>query len=258
MTDAASLTDVRLVLAIEDTGSIGGAATLLRISQPSASQRLAVLERRVGVALVERDTTGARLTPAGQLFAEHGGRHWTWWPKLSPRPLARGAAAHGRHHRKPRAGRLPGTAAPLRQPCGRAPHRPRTPSRPRRRRRCSGRGSGRSEPGRVPGARRRRTMLGRDPVVLVGDGDTSASRRRPLAGLRSPSPPTTTSPPPSRTKWRAGAASRCEPRPQPPRSPWPAAPGGSRPCPALRSLHTGCWMPAHPTRGSPSRVASGW
>jgi DNA-binding transcriptional LysR family regulator len=74
MTDAASLTDLRLVLAIDETGSIGGAATLLHLSQPSASQRLAVLERRVGVALVERDTTGARLTPAGLLLAEHGRR----------------------------------------------------------------------------------------------------------------------------------------------------------------------------------------
>src|SRR6187402_1124308 len=74
MTDVVALADVRLVLAIEDTGSIGGAATLLHVTQPSASQRLAVLERRVGVLLVERDTTGARLTPAGELFAEHGRR----------------------------------------------------------------------------------------------------------------------------------------------------------------------------------------
>src|SRR3982751_348358 len=74
MTEEASLTDLRLVLAIEETGAIGGAATLLHLSQPSASQRLAVLERRVGVALVERDTTGARLTPAGLLLAEHGRR----------------------------------------------------------------------------------------------------------------------------------------------------------------------------------------
>src|SRR4029078_8795460 len=70
----ASLTDLRLVLAIDETGSIGGAATLLHLSQPSASQRLAVLEPRLGGEPVGRDPTGARLTPAGLLLAEHGGR----------------------------------------------------------------------------------------------------------------------------------------------------------------------------------------
>jgi DNA-binding transcriptional LysR family regulator len=39
-----------------------------------ATQRLAVLERRVGVALEERDTTGARLPRRGLLLAEHGRR----------------------------------------------------------------------------------------------------------------------------------------------------------------------------------------
>src|SRR6478735_3708713 len=74
MTGTVSLVDLDLVAAIAETRSIGAAATRLHMTQPSASQRLAVLERRVGVLLVERDTTGARLTPAGELFAEHGRR----------------------------------------------------------------------------------------------------------------------------------------------------------------------------------------
>jgi DNA-binding transcriptional LysR family regulator len=64
------LADIRLVDAIAVTGSIGAAAAGLHVSQPSASQRLAVLERRLGVILVDRDTTGARLTPAGEAFLE--------------------------------------------------------------------------------------------------------------------------------------------------------------------------------------------
>jgi DNA-binding transcriptional LysR family regulator len=62
--------DCRLVAAIAETGAIGAAAAQLHVSQPSASQRLAVLERRLGATLVERDTTGARLTPAGEAFLE--------------------------------------------------------------------------------------------------------------------------------------------------------------------------------------------
>jgi DNA-binding transcriptional LysR family regulator len=60
--------DVRLVDAIASTGSIGAAAAELHVAQPSASQRLGVLERRLGVVLFERDTTGARLTAAGEAF----------------------------------------------------------------------------------------------------------------------------------------------------------------------------------------------
>jgi DNA-binding transcriptional LysR family regulator len=60
--------DLRLVDAIAQTGAIGSAAAQLHLSQPSASQRLAVLERRLGTVLFDRDTTGARLTDEGQAF----------------------------------------------------------------------------------------------------------------------------------------------------------------------------------------------
>ena len=60
--------DLRLVDAIGETGAIGSAAAELHMSQPSASQRLAVLERRLGAVLFERDTTGARLTAEGESF----------------------------------------------------------------------------------------------------------------------------------------------------------------------------------------------
>jgi DNA-binding transcriptional LysR family regulator len=57
--------DLRLVVAIARHGSVGAAARELLVSQPSASQRLAVLERRCGVQLFDRDNSGARPTAAG-------------------------------------------------------------------------------------------------------------------------------------------------------------------------------------------------
>ncbi|GIF05502.1 LysR family transcriptional regulator [Actinoplanes siamensis] len=62
--------DLRLVTAIVRLGSVGAAARELLISQPSASQRLAALERRVGERLFDRDPTGARPTGAGREMAE--------------------------------------------------------------------------------------------------------------------------------------------------------------------------------------------
>ncbi|TDD29310.1 LysR family transcriptional regulator [Kribbella turkmenica] len=65
MASLPAVEDLRLVQAIARTGSVGTAARELRISQPSASQRLARLERMCGTRLFERDTRGARPTPAG-------------------------------------------------------------------------------------------------------------------------------------------------------------------------------------------------
>lgn len=61
--------DLRLVDAIARHGSLGAAARELLIAQPSASQRLAALERRCGARLFERDTRGARPTAAGNEMA---------------------------------------------------------------------------------------------------------------------------------------------------------------------------------------------
>jgi len=65
MTSLPSVDDLRLVQAISRTGAVGTAARELRISQPSASQRLARMERMCGAKLFERDTRGARPTAAG-------------------------------------------------------------------------------------------------------------------------------------------------------------------------------------------------
>ena len=69
MASLPSVEDLRLVQAITRTGAVGTAARELRISQPSASQRLSRLERLCGAKLFERDTRGAHPTPAGAELA---------------------------------------------------------------------------------------------------------------------------------------------------------------------------------------------
>lgn len=54
-----------LLLAVAETGSLGQAAARLSISQPTASERMRTMERRLGLRLLDRTTRGSRLTPAG-------------------------------------------------------------------------------------------------------------------------------------------------------------------------------------------------
>ncbi|MFI8525482.1 LysR family transcriptional regulator [Promicromonospora sukumoe] len=70
MSSYPTVEDLRLVDAVARHGSLGAAARELLVSQPSASQRLAALERRVGTSLFDRDTTGARPTAAGREFCD--------------------------------------------------------------------------------------------------------------------------------------------------------------------------------------------
>lgn len=53
---------------VVETGSFSRAATELGLTQPTASKRIAALERRLGVRLLERSTRRLRPTPAGQEF----------------------------------------------------------------------------------------------------------------------------------------------------------------------------------------------
>lgn len=62
----------RLVVAIESTGSLTGAARELGISQPAASQQLRSLERQLGTPLTLRAGRRLRLTEAGEIVARHG------------------------------------------------------------------------------------------------------------------------------------------------------------------------------------------
>ena len=58
-----------LLLSVAETSSIGRAALAHGISQPSASAKLARLERTLGVALLARSPRGTSLTPAGEAIA---------------------------------------------------------------------------------------------------------------------------------------------------------------------------------------------
>ena len=55
-----------LFLSVAELGSVGKAAAAHRISQPSASARLARLERQLGVTVLARSSQGSSLTPAGE------------------------------------------------------------------------------------------------------------------------------------------------------------------------------------------------
>jgi DNA-binding transcriptional LysR family regulator len=59
------LRTLRYFLAISTAGSVNGAATALRVAQPSLSRQLGALEADLGVRLFERRATGVQLTAAG-------------------------------------------------------------------------------------------------------------------------------------------------------------------------------------------------
>jgi len=61
---------IRAFLAVADSGSLTGAASILAASQPTLSRHIGELEQRVGAALFERVARGLRLTPAGEALVE--------------------------------------------------------------------------------------------------------------------------------------------------------------------------------------------
>lgn len=67
---APELADLDLLLSISRAGSLGKAARAHGISQPAASARIRLLERRLGLHLLERSPSGSRLTPAGTAIAQ--------------------------------------------------------------------------------------------------------------------------------------------------------------------------------------------
>jgi len=57
---------LRTFVAISDHGGFGRAAVALQRSQPTVSQHVRTLERRLGRPLVEKDGRGARFTATGE------------------------------------------------------------------------------------------------------------------------------------------------------------------------------------------------
>ncbi|BBY08548.1 putative HTH-type transcriptional regulator [Mycobacterium noviomagense] len=68
------LASFEILLAIAKTGSLGGAARELGLTQQAVSARLASMEAQIGVGLAVRTTRGSTLTPAGVLVAEWAAR----------------------------------------------------------------------------------------------------------------------------------------------------------------------------------------
>lgn len=66
MSKFVDLDSLRLLLLIDELGSLGSAARELGVSQPAASARLRSLESRYGLTLVSRSTRGSRLTEDGK------------------------------------------------------------------------------------------------------------------------------------------------------------------------------------------------
>ena len=63
------LASMELLVAVADAGGIGAAARALGLSQPTASERLRLLERRLGLTLVLRRPEGSVLTDDGERVA---------------------------------------------------------------------------------------------------------------------------------------------------------------------------------------------
>lgn len=63
--------DLRAFLAVVDCGSLGRAALVVNMTQPSLSRRIHELEARLGAALFERHSKGMALTAAGETLLDH-------------------------------------------------------------------------------------------------------------------------------------------------------------------------------------------
>ena len=66
--------DLGFFSALAAAGSLSAAARELGITTPAVSKRLALMETRVGVSLVNRTTRRMSLTPEGELYLEHARR----------------------------------------------------------------------------------------------------------------------------------------------------------------------------------------
>lgn len=69
MSGLPDLDSLRLLVDVGELGSLGQAARAAGIAQPSASKRIAQLERRLGLPLIERTPRGSTLTAEGKVVA---------------------------------------------------------------------------------------------------------------------------------------------------------------------------------------------
>lgn len=67
-----NLRDLRVLMAVADTGSMAKAAARLRISHPAVSKTIAEIEAALGVRLLDRSPQGADLTVYGEVLLRCG------------------------------------------------------------------------------------------------------------------------------------------------------------------------------------------
>src|SRR5690349_4549007 len=67
-----SLRDLRVLIAVVQTGSMGRAARQLATSQPAISRSISDLEHALGVRLVDRSRQGVEPTPYGHALVARG------------------------------------------------------------------------------------------------------------------------------------------------------------------------------------------
>ncbi|GAA2645139.1 MULTISPECIES: LysR family transcriptional regulator [Nonomuraea] len=88
MSELPDLESLQLLVDVGELGSLGQAARAAGIAQPSASKRIARLERRLGVPLLERTPRGSALTAEGRMVAG-----WAAHVLAAARELMRGVEA---------------------------------------------------------------------------------------------------------------------------------------------------------------------
>lgn len=86
---------LRTLVVVADTGSVREAAERLYVSQPAVSSVLAGLRSELGVALVEREGRGLRITPAGRVLAAHARRLLGLWDAAIAATLAQADPERG-------------------------------------------------------------------------------------------------------------------------------------------------------------------
>jgi LysR family transcriptional regulator, transcriptional activator for dmlA len=74
MSDTIQPADLAFFAALGRSGSLSAAARELAVTTPAVSKHLAQMERRLGVALVNRTTRRMSMTPEGELYLEHAKR----------------------------------------------------------------------------------------------------------------------------------------------------------------------------------------
>ncbi len=67
-----TLRQIEIFVAVAEAGHFGQAAEALHISQPTVSQEINRLERRLGIPLLDRSRRSATVTPAGEIMVADG------------------------------------------------------------------------------------------------------------------------------------------------------------------------------------------